>query len=344
MISLSRPPSPTLVDGVDAAVDDVAGRADTRYAFLTRSWFAGAARTLIARRADGMPAIALPLAPIRFGLQAVPGSYWPFRSFPVAADLATEEMHGLLTGPVARKALGRAWRLGPVAADDPALLALRAAAPATGWTIWQRRIATSFVLDIDEARAEGPWPRNSTLRKNRFHEKHLAGHGALEWRFVRGAEWTPEIFDALAAIEAKSWHASSADSKFLNAHNRAFWERLAADPAMAERMNAAILFVAGAPAAFSFDLDSGATRYAIANSYDPAFAKHSPGKLLYYRNLVDAIERGIRRVDWGAGDAGYKTTLGAHPAAEIVDCLIVRRFPGSALAGKLWTRSGKPPV
>ena len=56
-------------------------------------------------------------------------------------------------------------------------------------------------------------------------------------------------------------------------------------------MWAAVLRVDGAPAAFSFDLNAGALKYAIANSYDPAFAKHSPGKLLYYRNLV-ARDRG----------------------------------------------------
>ncbi len=85
------------------------------------------------------------------------------------------------------------------------------------------------------------------------------------------------------------------------------WRLLArggADPVLAQRMRAALLTIDGTPAAFSFDLDAGALTYAIANSYDPAYAKHSPGKLLYYRNLVQAQTRGITRVDWGRATAG----------------------------------------
>ena len=85
-------------------------------------------------------------------------------------------------------------------------------------------------------------------------------------------------------------------------------------------------------------------KYAIANSYDPALAKHSPGKLLYYRNLVRARERGIRTVDWGAGDSGYKQTIGAVQGPALRDWLLVR--PGlPAMLGRIlkgrWAASGQ---
>jgi CelD/BcsL family acetyltransferase involved in cellulose biosynthesis len=91
-------------------------------------------------------------------------------------------------------------------------------------------------------------------------------------------------------------------------------------------------------------MNAGALKYAIANSYDPRVAKHSPGKLLYYRNLVRAIEDGIATVDWGAGDSGYKQVIGAEKGPAIRDWLFIR--PGiDALAGKLlraaWKRSGR---
>ena len=109
-------------------------------------------------------------------------------------------------------------------------------------------------------------------------------------------------------------------------------------------LHAALLTIDGAPAAFSFDLNVGALKYAIANSYDPAVGKHSPGKLLYYRNLIAAMADGITTVDWGAGDSGYKQVIGAAKGPAIRDWLLVR--PGAAALaaralGGWWRRSGQ---
>lgn len=219
-----------------------------------------------------------------------------------------------------------ALRIGPVYDGDTSAAPLIAAARERGWAVLSRTVATSFLLDMAAARAAGTWPRNSTLRKNRFHEKHLAEHGALEWSFLSGADW-PAAFDDLANIEWASWIATRTDgrdAKFTRAGHGAFWRAAASDPVLAGMFRAALLTVNGRPAAFSFDIDAGELKYAIANSYDPAFAKHSPGKLLYYRNLVGAIERGITRVDWGAGDSGYKRTIGAEAGPVIRDWLLLR--------------------
>ena len=337
------------VDGLADAIDGAAARADPRHGFLRRAWYAGDTRpdlrTLIAATPDGRIIAAVPtVAASAPGLRAVAGGYWPYRSFPIAADASDEELTALLSAPASRRVLGAAWRLGPVYADDPTLARLERSAPAAGWTMLRRRIAPRFVLDIAALRAEGAWPRNSTLKKNRFHEKHLGAHGALEWRFVSGDGWTPEIFDALAEVEKKSWIATDtdgSDAKFMAPHHRRTWEAAAADPVLAEAMRAAILYIDGAPAAFSFDLDAGSVKYAIANSYDERFAKHSPGKCLYYRNLVEAMARGINMVDWGAGDSGYKRTIGADRGPDIVDILMVRNRLVAAVLRPLWRRSGR---
>jgi len=341
-----------VVDGLSGAIDQVAARAAPGLRFLRYGWFAaalaaygGAARTLIVHR-EGEPVVALPMVrtgPALLGLVAVPGCYWPFRSFPVREDAGVEAFEELL-GRLAREAT--ALRLGPVYDGDPALERLRAAAEAKGWTMLDRFVATSWRLDMAGLRRDGSWPRNSTLRKNRFHEKHLGGHGELDWGFVSGTGWTGATFDDLAAVETKSWIAArtdGSDAKFTAEGHGAFWRAAATDPVLAGMMWAAVLRVAGAPAAFSFDLNAGSIKYAIANSYDPAFAKHSPGKLLYYRNLVQALDDGMRDVDWGAGDSGYKQVIGAEPGPAIRDWLFVRPGVASGVAGMLrgfWKRSG----
>jgi hypothetical protein len=340
-----------IVAGLAAAIDTVAAAGAPSHAFLRYGWYAaalaaygGRAQTLLVSE-DDAAVLAMPLVPVGpawLRIAAVPGCYWPFRSFALAlgaSDAAVKT--GLAT--LAMRVNG--LRIGPVYDGDPAATPLIAAARASGWIAVDRHIGESWSLDLDPIVDGQPWPRNSTLRKNRFHEKHLAGHGTPDWRFLHGADW-PAGFAALGAIEETSWIASAtdrSDMKFTDSGHIAFWRAAAADPVLADMLRAALLSVGGAPAAFSFDIDTGELLYAIANSYDPAFAKHSPGKLLYWRNLVTAMARGVRRVDWGAGDSGYKQVIGAKPDATIRDWLLLR--PGlPALAGRtlgwLWRRSG----
>jgi CelD/BcsL family acetyltransferase involved in cellulose biosynthesis len=343
-------------DGLSGAIDLVADAGPKTRRFLRYQWFAaalsaygGEARTLLVEH-DGDPVIALPM--VRFGpgparLAAVPGSYWPFRSFPASEAAGQGAFNALVDG------LGRevnALRVGPIRDGDPVLEPLLAAARAKGWATLDRFVADSWLFDLAAARLRADWPRTSTLRKNRSHEKHLAEQGALDWQFLNGADWTEETFDALAAIEEKSWVAArtdGSDAKFTTTGHGAFWRMAAQDPVLATIMSAALLRVGAAPGAFSFDLATGDLTYAIANGYDPAFADHSPGKLLTYRNLKRAMAIGVARVDWGAGGSGYKEEMGAQQGPAIRDWLLIR--PGlPAILGRalrhIWERSGQRPA
>lgn len=342
-----------LTDGLPDAIDAVAAAAPATHRFLRRGWFAaavtaygGPARTIVAE-GRGAPALALPLVPLgpaMLGLAQVPGSYWPFRGVPIAEGAGPDVLDaaiGLLGATV------RGLRIGPIYDGDATATPLIAALRARGWAALPRFIADSYLLDLIAARGGGPFPRASTLKKNRFHEKHLASHGAPDWRFHGGADWEPALFAALATVERSSWigaETDGRDAKFTDEGHGTFWRTAAADPVVASMMSAALLTIDGRPAAFSFDLDVGTQKYAIANSYDPAYAKHSPGKLLYWRNIARAIELGITAVDWGAGDSGYKRVIGAEPGPAIRDWLLLP--PPLATLGTilapLWRRSGNP--
>jgi CelD/BcsL family acetyltransferase involved in cellulose biosynthesis len=338
-------------DGLAVAIDAVAVRAAPSHAFLRYGWYAaaltaygGAARTLVVAE-DGEPTLALPfvaVGPAWLRVAAIPGSYWPFRSFGLTLDAGDATLRAALA------TLGdtvNGLRIGPVCDGDAAAAPLIAAARDAGWAVLDRFVADSWLLDMAAAQAVGAWPRGSTLRKNRFHEKHLAGQGALDWRFLTGADW-PRAFAKLGAVERKSWIAAKTDghdAKFTESGHGAFWWAAAEDPVLAGMFRAALLEVDGEPAAFSFDIEAGALTYAIANSYDPAFARHSPGKLLQYRNLVAAMARGVATIDWGAGDSGYKQVIGATRGPAIRDWLLLR--PGlpatiGSLTRGLWRRSG----
>ena len=353
-------PGPLVAEGaLDLAVEpgasaalDLAAAADARtHAFLRAAWFGAAAAgaplvTLVARRAASAdPVAAIPLVRRRLGplsIREVPGSYWPYRSFPVARDAGERDLADLLGAPEARAALGRAWRVGPVYADDPTATRLVAAARRGGWAVLTRRLGTCYVVDLAALAAEGPWPSTKTLRKNRWLERRLAESGELDFRSLAGEQWNGGIFDQLAAIEAASWvgrNSNPRDTKFVHSENRRIWERAVRDPLLAGQLRCSILSIGGAPAAFTFSLRCGETLYYIANSFSERFAEGSPGRVLIYRDFQQAAADGVATIGWGAGDPGYKSEMGARPGPEILDLLIVRG-PLAPLARWLWRSRG----
>lgn len=314
-------------------IDAVAAVADPAQAHFIAAWFTAAApgcETIGARRSNGSPIIALPLETRSKGpisVNQVAGSYWPFRSVPIAADSTDDELAAFLADPEFVRAAGRVWRLGPVYSDDPAVSRLVALAPAQGWQVIRKQLAQCYELDLAAIRAAGPWPKGSTARKNRARERKLAGDGAIEYRFFDGSEINDSIMDAMAEIEAKSWLATldgGGDTKFLDPKIREIWSRIAVDPGLAPRLFGSLMIAQGTPIAFTFGLEQGDRRYYIANNYDAEFRKFGPGKLLLYKDFERATERGVATISWGAGDAGYKTDMGAQPGPDIVDLLFVR--------------------
>jgi CelD/BcsL family acetyltransferase involved in cellulose biosynthesis len=338
--------------GTSAAMmlNSIAVAARPAQSFLRASWFAAAspeAKAVAARREDGRPLAAIPTVRRRIGpfaMNEVTGCYWPYRSVPIADETSDCELEAMLREPKVRARLGLVWRMGPVHARDGSALRLVGAAEQAGWTVLRRRLGTCFELDLGQLRAAGPWPRSSTLRKNRWREKRLAELGEVSYRFRTGAEWTARDRDDMAAIEANSWVAKlgrGGNTKFLDPDCRRNWEQVAQDPVLAGMLSFGVMTIGERPAAFTFGLEVGGTRYMIANGYDERFARHGPGKILLYKDFERAAERGIGRISWGSGDAGYKSEMGAEPGPDIVDLLFVRPRALALPLRLAWGRHGK---
>jgi CelD/BcsL family acetyltransferase involved in cellulose biosynthesis len=208
------------------------------------------------------------------------------------------------------------------------------AARKAGYRILIRYTATAYALDL----AGEAWPKPSTLRNLHKQEKKLGRLGALDFRFVSGEEWSPDVLDVLDGIERDAWAGSraGADPKFVDPALRRGWETVIADPELAQMLSVGILSIGGEPAAFSFGLDCADTRYCIATSYADRFARHSPGYLTGYWTYMKAAERGVTRLSLGAGDNGEKRSMGAEPEGELIDCLFVRSAALAAVLRRFW--------
>ncbi len=272
-----------------------------------------------------------------FRLNEVAGPYWPFRTVPIAADAADDELVAWL----ARAKPGTAWRLGPAYADDLAVARLVAISERAGWRVLRRRLAEAYYVDLEGLAASGPWPATKTLRKNRWLERRLEEQGALQFRTVSGADWSEEVLETLRRIEGESWVGRSAearDTKFLHGPNLDHWRRAIQDPVLAGLLSCSLLTIGGEPAAFTFRLRAGDTLHFIANSYAERFAAGSPGRVLLYRDFQQAAAEGVRRIGWGAGDPGYKSEMGAEAGPAIEDLLFVRNRALAALLRPIWER------
>lgn len=337
-----------VVAGDAADVDAVTQSSDPSHAFLRGAWFDSAApgevENLLAVRGDGTPLAALPLIRRRAGpfrIAEVPGSYWPFRSLPLSRLTGDDELVAFLRSPELRRHCGPAWRLGPVYADDSTAQRLGRCAAAGGWTMLTRRLGTCYDIDVAGLLQEGPWPRPVTLRRLRTKENRLAKLGEVEFRSFTGANWSADDRDAIAAAEAGSWVAEQGGAlQFHHGAQRVLWERVAQDPVLAPMLFGSLLRIGGVPAAYTFGLEVGPVRYHIANGYDQHFADHGVGRILLYRDFADAARRGIQRISWGSGDAGYKGEMGAKPGPAILDLLFVRS-PLLALPLRLLWRDKK---
>ena len=329
------------------ALNAIAAAALPAQRFLRAGWFAAAAPDSSGvgmRRSNGEPLAAIPTVRRKLGpltVREVSGSYWPYRSFPIAADTTDDELESMLGDRRVRRALGPLWRMGPVYESDPSAPRLTGAAERAGWSVLRRDLGTCFELDLAALRAQGPWPRSSTLRKNRWRENRLAELGKVNYRFRTGADWTAEDRESMAAIEANSWVGkldTGGNTKFLDADCRGNWERMAEDPVLADMITCSVMTIGDTPVAFTFGLEVGKVRYTIANAYDERFARHGPGKLLLYKDFERAAERGIERISWGSGDAGYKSEMGAEPGPAILDLLFVRPKALALALRPIWTR------
>lgn len=345
-----------VVKGFPPAIDALADHNLSSHRFLRAAWYRGngqlPGRTLIIRRggaATGAVIAVIPaitFGPAIAGARRVAGAYWPFRAALLAPDCSAIELAEALADPAIGR-FGPVLRIGPARKDDPATALLVTAAQAAGWRVLARPAGSSWVIDCDAARADG-WPRQSTAKRLGRIERRLAALGTASWSIVRASGWNASVLEELAAVEAASWIAAQTDgrgAKFMAPHQRAQWQGALSDPVLADMLCATILRIDGRAVAFSFDLIDGPVQYGIAGTYVSEFAKYEIGKLVNYRALIDAIAAGLRIMDLGSGDSGYKREMGAVPGYDMHDLLLVRSRIAAPLLERIWGRAlTAPPV
>jgi CelD/BcsL family acetyltransferase involved in cellulose biosynthesis len=341
-----------MVEGFPPAIDALAACNLAGHGFLRAAWYGATrqapGRTLVIRGEGSGDVIAViptqAFGPTLVGARKLAGGYWPFRAPLVSPDCNALHLAQVLADRAAHS-LGPVWRIGPARGDDPAIAMLIEAAQLAGWRVLSRPAGTSWIIDLAAMRANPP--RSSTARKLRAAWRKFEALGTPRWRTVRGAQWDTEALIAMGRIEAESWIARDTDgsgAKFLTADQRAVWQHALTDPVIAESLCAIILFLDDRPVAFSFDLDDGPVRYAIAGSHVEDLKHCQIGKNINYRSMDEALAAGQHTLDLGAGDSGYKRAMGAVPGYDLADLLFVRSRLAAPLLARAWGAALPPPA
>ena len=319
--------------------------------FVTAAWIRAWAQSLLPDRGWHLPLqfwtvrdgdarlrAILPIAVQRkFGIAvaALGGLYWPFRSI-VMPDDAVNDAACALAGALTQSARMLVMRCGPVPERCAGTSALMSSLERRGWRIRCAPLGYTFASELPASwSAFEQQPGGRLAKRTAYYERRIGRDGALEIRMFGGAaeaSW-PDALRDIAAIERNSWqHRAGGVPRFAGARLQAFWTAILADARCARAARAWLMYFDGEPASFCFCLDSGETRYVIANNYAERVRGYSTGSILYRHVFRDAIESaGIRRIDIGLGDSGYKSRWGARPALRLLDWVAFR--PG--LRGRL---------
>ena len=344
--------APFKPDSVKDAFDALAEADQPDRAYLRRQWFESgpepATKFAVARRVSGKPLAGFalrpkPIGPASLGLKVneIAGPYWPMRGVPVDAHTSPSELANAIKDKALTKALGPAFRLGPVVRGHASIRLLSEAMTLAGWTVLTKNAGQHFAVDLATKIASGSWPSTRGQRKRRWHVRNMEKIAPVRTEYFTGADWTPETRDAMAQIEANSWLGTledGGDTKFRDPALRSTWEDAAKDPALAAMISGSVFWIGEDPVAFTFGLDCGPARLLIANNFDMAFKKDSPGKVLIYDDFLKAAERGIERMDLGLGDAGYKSDMGAEEVGAFVDLMFVQSPLFARALSALWER------
>ena len=265
----------------------------------------------------------------KFDLWALGGYYWPWRGVAVEPG-AGEDALAELAAQMTRRPCGAVLRMGPLIDGDTDTQRFVTLLRARGWRALMQETGQVFELTLPASAEALQAQVSGSLWKNiAYLRRRLDKQGAVTTQRHRlSAVHAAPLLQRAAWVEQTSWVAQQGeDVKLVGAHNLAYWSQLAQHGDGPE----VVLWLLSSgerDIAYSLHLEYGQTMCIVANGYDDGFKASSPGSLLSLDIFRDAIGRGLRLVDWGQGDSGYKQRWGALPGARMMNMILFR--PGLA--------------
>ncbi|HEY3859314.1 MAG TPA: GNAT family N-acetyltransferase, partial [Gammaproteobacteria bacterium] len=191
--------------------------------------------------------------------------------------------------------------------DGESLEALRLAAEDAGYRAIIRPFARSLFLDV-----RASWEvyerslSRSLLRDLRKSGNSLAREGKVTVDVVRGGEGLDERMREAFVVEASGWKGAAGTAILSDPRTQRFYTAIGRWAAEQGALRLYILSVDRRPIAMCFALQQHGISHLLKAGYDPAYGRHSPGKLLMHAMFRDCFENGVSRIELNGDAEPYK--------------------------------------
>lgn len=165
-------------------------------------------------------------------------------------------------------------------------------------------------------------PKHRALIRKRERDLEAAFPGKVSWRWVSRFDDVAAFCAQVEEVAARTYQRGLG-SGFRNDEEHRRRYALYADRG---QLRAQVLEIEGKIHAFDIGIIYHDTFFGAETGYDQRLREFSPGTLVMLRMIDELVREGIRKVDWGLGDAHYKQNLGNRSWREST----VRLFAPSA--------------
>lgn len=141
----------------------------------------------------------------------------------------------------------------------------------------------------------------SSMRK-RLRELDAAYRGRITWRWLSSFDDMAGLCRQLEAVAATTYQRGLGVGFFDNEEYRRRFELFASRG----QLRVCLLDIDGQTRAFWFGTVYDGVFNATETAYDPAYRDYQIGMLLFARMVGELAREGVRRLDFGIGDAHYK--------------------------------------
>jgi predicted GNAT family acetyltransferase len=146
---------------------------------------------------------------------------------------------------------------------------------------------------------------NSRFRRNFKHKQNLLNEehkgDVVSTVYTKDVDYD-HLSGYIEQIAAKTYHRGLGFGWKNNDENRNRFKLVARKG----WLKIYLLFLSGIPVSYYIGTRRGETLFLNFTGYDPALRKNEVGTILFVKLVEDAIESGIKVIDFGSGDAFYK--------------------------------------